>query len=631
MEAVATVAGCRAFFSHLSAFALIAISALPATVSASWLATGPYGGDADIVRAVPDAKGQVIAAARNGLIFSSVNGAASWINLPFPAQFSGVLHALEVDPKVPKTWYAGVESEMSRVSGIYKTVDAGATWTQLPGTEGIGVWSLAIWTGDDRVIAAGTSTGVFLTSDAGTAWKKISPAGDTEIRPVVSLAFHPGDSKILYAGTTHLPWKTSDGGGSWESIHTGMLDDSDVFSIQVDAKNPEHVMASACSGVYNSVDGAKHWTKLDTPTGAFRTHFVALDPRHEGVVFAGTTDGLLKSANGGHLWRKVSPSSVRALAFDSGLDGRIFFAASGGTTQGGLMVSTDEGSTLHESNTGFTNRNFTTLSGAGLSLYSFGDPDFFNGPAHAISIVEALHREFPQVTYDVTIKIEHLRKHDALLPVLRDTGCLFVTSAVESVDDAVLEKFDKGHTRADFFAVVARFRALGMTLLPTFVPFTPWTMFEGYSDLLDVLAAEGLTENVAPIQLAIRLLIPAGSRLLELPEVRDMVGPFDSAALVFPWKHADESVDALAREISQLVQRGEGLKLSRTQIFSHIRRAANGAAGNHAPHGTAPPETKSAPVPYLDEPWYCCAEPMDDQFVSIGQTKETVAKAAQFV
>ena len=268
---------------------------------------------------------------------------------------------------------------------------------------------------------------------------------------------------------------------------------------------------------------------------------------------------------------------------------------------------------------------------AGAQHITFGDPDFFNGPAHAISIVEALHREFPQVTYDVTIKIEHLRKHDALLPVLRDTGCLFVTSAVESVDDAVLEKFDKGHTRADFFAVVARFRALGMTLLPTFVPFTPWTTFEGYSDLLDVLAAEGLTENVAPIQLAIRLLIPAGSRLLELPEVRDMVGPFDSAALVFPWKHADERVDALAREISQLVQRGEGLKLSRTQIFSHIRRAANGAAGNRAPHGTAQPETKSAPVPYLDEPWYCCAEPMDDQFVSIGQTKETVAKADQFV
>ena len=105
---------------------------------------------------------------------------------------------------------------------------------------------------------------------------------------------------------------------------------------------------------------------------------------------------------------------------------------------------------------------------------------FQRSGARALPIVEAMHREFPELSYDVTIKIEHLRKHDALLPALRDTGCLFVTSAVESVDDAVLEKFDKGHTRADFLRS-SRFRELGMTLLPTFVPFTPWTTLDGYS------------------------------------------------------------------------------------------------------------------------------------------------------
>jgi radical SAM superfamily enzyme YgiQ (UPF0313 family) len=267
----------------------------------------------------------------------------------------------------------------------------------------------------------------------------------------------------------------------------------------------------------------------------------------------------------------------------------------------------------------------------GARHITFGDPDFFNGPAHAISIVEAMHREFPELTYDVTIKIEHLRKHNTLLPALRDTGCLFVTSAVESVDDKVLEKFDKGHTRADFLAVVARFRELGMTLLPTFVPFTPWTTLEGFTDLLDVLAEQDLSENVAPIQLAIRLLIPARSRLLELPELSAMVGPFDSAALVFPWKHEDMRVDALAREISQIVQRGDSLRLSRTEIFSHIRRAAHAAAGKRAPNGVPHSVAKSMPVPYLDEPWYCCAEPTDVQFVSIGKVKETVAKADQFV
>jgi hypothetical protein len=268
---------------------------------------------------------------------------------------------------------------------------------------------------------------------------------------------------------------------------------------------------------------------------------------------------------------------------------------------------------------------------AGARHITFGDPDFFNGPGHALSIVETMHREFPELSYDVTIKIEHLRKHDVHLATLRDTGCLFVISAVESVDDFVLEKFDKGHTRADFLAVAARFRELRMTLLPTFVPFTPWTTLEGYNDLLNVVAQQDLCENVAPIQLAIRLLIPAGSRLLELPDVRTLVRPFDSAALIFPWKHDDTRVDALCREISELVQRGEKLKLSRTDIFAHIRRTARAAAGKSEFPCIPDSPAKSTPVPFLDEPWYCCAEPMNDQFVSIGKVKEAVAKADQFI
>jgi radical SAM superfamily enzyme YgiQ (UPF0313 family)/biotin carboxylase len=151
---------------------------------------------------------------------------------------------------------------------------------------------------------------------------------------------------------------------------------------------------------------------------------------------------------------------------------------------------------------------------AGSEHIVFGDPDFFNGPAHAMAIVEELHRRFPRVTYEVTIKIEHLLKHAHLLPALRDTGCLLVTSAVESVDDGILVRLEKGHTRADFLRVIAMFRDLGMVLNPTFVPFTPWTTLEGYRDLLGLLAAEDLVYHVAPVQLAIRLLIPAGSRLL---------------------------------------------------------------------------------------------------------------------
>src|SRR5947207_7589696 len=128
---------------------------------------------------------------------------------------------------------------------------------------------------------------------------------------------------------------------------------------------------------------------------------------------------------------------------------------------------------------------------------TFGDPDFFNGIRRAMELVEAFHREFPSVTYNVTIKIEHLLKYKDHLPTLRDTGCLLVISAVESVDDAVLGFLDKGHPREDFLQVIKAFRELGMTLHPTFVPFTPWTTLDGYRDLLRVIAEQGVIENVA--------------------------------------------------------------------------------------------------------------------------------------
>lgn len=246
---------------------------------------------------------------------------------------------------------------------------------------------------------------------------------------------------------------------------------------------------------------------------------------------------------------------------------------------------------------------------AGAEHITFGDPDFFNGPRHALEIVEALHREFPQLTYDVTIKVEHLLRHAALLPRLRATGCLFVTTAAESVDDAVLARLEKGHTRADFLRALALCRRVGLELHPTFVPFTPWTTLEGYAELLRVIAEQDLTENVAPVQLAIRLLIPAGSRLLELAEVRELVEPFDAAALVYPWRNPDPRVDALQDQVQEIVHRSEALGRSRTQTFVRIWRAAAAALAQARQQPLPPlPEAvlrSRATIPYLNEPWYC--------------------------
>lgn len=236
----------------------------------------------------------------------------------------------------------------------------------------------------------------------------------------------------------------------------------------------------------------------------------------------------------------------------------------------------------------------------GASHVTFGDPDFLNGPAHAMRIVEALHVEFPQVTYDATIKIEHLLKHRDLLRPLRDTGCLFVTAAVESVDDAVLAKLEKNHTRRDFFECVSLARDAGLALQPTFLAFTPWTTIESYRDMLRVLRDLGLVESVPSVQLALRLLITSNSRLLELDDIRSIAGPFDRKLLVYPWTHPDPQVDALGARIFRLVDKLQKQNLNRTEIFAAIWREA----------GDEPlPENfdliPRAAVPYLDEPWYC--------------------------
>ena len=240
---------------------------------------------------------------------------------------------------------------------------------------------------------------------------------------------------------------------------------------------------------------------------------------------------------------------------------------------------------------------------AGARHITFGDPDFFNGIRHALAVVQAVAAACPAITYDVTIKISHLLRHADALPILRDTGCAFVTSAVESIDDDVLAKLEKGHTRADFERAVDLLRAAGVALAPTFVAFTPWTTLESYCELLQEIDRLDLAEQVAPIQLAIRLLVPERSRLLDLEDIRRVVGPFNRASLTYPWTHRDPRVDALQQSLADLV--GVRLTASRSETFDRAWTMAHEAAGlAPRPRRNAPVISRAA-IPYLNEPWYC--------------------------
>jgi hypothetical protein len=248
---------------------------------------------------------------------------------------------------------------------------------------------------------------------------------------------------------------------------------------------------------------------------------------------------------------------------------------------------------------------------AGAQHITFGDPDFFNGPTHGMRIVRRMNGEFPALTYDVTIKIEHLLKRQDLLAELRRTGCLLVTTAVESIEDEVLRKLDKGHTKADFLELVRLFREQELNLSPTFIPFTPWTTWEGYRELLRTLAELDLVHQVASVQLALRLLIPAASRLLELEEIRSLVDAYQPDALAHKWQHRDPSVDVLAERLLQLVDSEQKRGASRAECFAAIWAEAGG--GEPAP--VLLPEQRRAPR--LSEPWYCCAEPMPERIAKV--------------
>jgi radical SAM superfamily enzyme YgiQ (UPF0313 family) len=249
----------------------------------------------------------------------------------------------------------------------------------------------------------------------------------------------------------------------------------------------------------------------------------------------------------------------------------------------------------------------------GATHISFGDPDFFNGPTHGLRLARALNAAFPHVTFDATIKIQHIIDHAELLPELRRSGCLFITSAVEAVDDDILRLLAKNHTSRDFDRAVALTREAGIALAPTFVAFTPWTTLEGYLALLERLLKLQLVESVPPVQLTIRLLVPEGSYLLKLPGFKEKLMAFDPRLLGYPWGHPDPRVDRLQQDLQARVAQCEEKGLPRRDVFAAIWRMAHEAAGRPAPKLAG---NLGSPIPRLSEPWYCCAEPTDQQLQS---------------
>ena len=262
-------------------------------------------------------------------------------------------------------------------------------------------------------------------------------------------------------------------------------------------------------------------------------------------------------------------------------------------------------------------RDIERLVAMGARHITFGDPDFLNGRRHSAGIVRALHERFPALTFDCTTKVEHVLEHADVWEDMAASGCLFVVSALECVNDEILARLDKGHTTEEAVLAIELLREQAIETRPSFMPFTPWSTPRDVLDIVDFVATHDLVANVDPIQYTIRLLVPEGCLLLEREDLREHLGPYDAERLSYPWRSADPAADRLQGRLSALVEQSVAAQESAGLAFSRIRAAVREAAGE-TPDGDAVceaiPMGSTEGRPRLTEPWFCCAEPTEDQF-----------------
>jgi radical SAM superfamily enzyme YgiQ (UPF0313 family) len=245
------------------------------------------------------------------------------------------------------------------------------------------------------------------------------------------------------------------------------------------------------------------------------------------------------------------------------------------------------------------------LVAMGARHITFGDPDFLNGWRHSLRVVRAMHERHPELTFDCTTKVEHVLQHKGLWEEFAAAGCLFVVSALESVNDDILELLDKGHTTLQAVQAIELLRGHRIEIRPSFLPFTPWTTLEDVVDIMDFVLQHDLIANVDPIQYSIRLLLPEGSLLLEHPAVAPHLGPYDPEHLTYTWVASDPRADELQARLAALVARnadaGKPIGATYLEVYAAVRQASG-----YEPSGPPPvPAGAAEGRPRLTEPWFC--------------------------
>ena len=331
-----------------------------------WQMTGPFGGDVAALAVDPRRADHLLLGTHDSQLYRSVDSGRTWKRVRPGLKAPGYsVTALLFDRDREGVVYVGAKQvkdvrDDTLGGGLFRSDDGGENWREIVGLRGRSVRGLEQSAKDPDVIAVVARDGVYRSRDRGATWRRITPDADPELRMFHSVAIDPRDPETVYAGTWHLPWKTTDGGETWKRAgtrETGMIDDSDIFSIHIDAADPDTVLMSACSGIYRSRDASGKWTKLNgIPNTSRRTHVIYQHPTRPEVIFAGTTEGLWRSTDGGkpESWGRVTSLRliINAIAVHPSRPDRVYL----GTEDFGVLVSNDGGESYEPSNAGFISR-----------------------------------------------------------------------------------------------------------------------------------------------------------------------------------------------------------------------------------------------------------------------------------
>src|SRR5829696_8837550 len=321
----------------------------------SWEATGPLGGDVRSLVIDPQDARRLYFGTIDGQIYTSADGGDNWSLVAGFNRPGLLIDNIIVDPRDSNVIYVAAHRHKES-GGFFKTTDGGRTWREAEQLKGDGIHALTQSPKNPDLLFAGTNRGVWRSSDAGDRWEQLNTSATPGLINVESLAVDPRDSNVIYAGTWYLPYKSTDGGQTWGITKTGIIDDSDIFAIEIDDHNPDHVIASACSGIYETRNAGGTWRKVNgIPSQSRRTRSILQNPGRPETIYAGTTEGFWMSSNGGTDWKVTTNRQsfeVNAIAVHPTHPDVVYI----GTNNYGVMVSHDGGRNFAPSNGGYSGR-----------------------------------------------------------------------------------------------------------------------------------------------------------------------------------------------------------------------------------------------------------------------------------